>query len=503
MSSDNKLKLNPKYCRVSQYVMTHDEDLAAKLEGLCMYSALSQPVTFLFPQDKAFRKEIVSAEDNQAVKLLGSLIVPLFLPTADSWKAAPEVGSVQGVKYPVLSAAGGKVTLGGEGKVTFTIEKAEDFTLLDKNANAAISVWRLVSGRPPLTGEKFERSAAKARRVKGGGDGEPGLRTRIAMAAELEFAATLRGGRTRTEHPYLTRVCGLLAHLRKRQPALLGALQPLIDWDPVVTFYLFVEPYKTAGGPCMIPDEVIAAWGGVGGFGDCLAAYKAGVACDAKMSPPEAIASRVHAVRQTIFGSDGSRGNKVRLPAMAKASYETLMSKNAIDGASPILPEETVKLVGSAAKKAWQDEMRFLLHSTFQAVRNEPQYNPSEFDVLLDLVRLKAPGNDYVKESKVMDSPLLRSDVAPNFEYAYLAKFINSTDFLYVACPEASVGRISGAADAATDMKVYNRNALALAQLNKMQLAPRSVSAAAIAELQAYYDQKGALPAEVAALAKN
>ncbi len=498
-ASKKKVGTPELFCQIGQYIKAQDPDFHAAFESMCMLGALSPKpgVTFLYPTSAAHRKEIcalVSDDSEKALKMMEALIIPITLLAAEDWQRG-SVGALTGVKYSVVSAAGGKVTLAGEGKESLVLERAADFKQLAKYAAAPrAAVWAILSGRPPLAGDKFERPSGKAHgKIKGGGWGAPPARARLAMTVEAATAAARGAG-----GPYLAKVCGLLAHLKAKNPALFAALAPLIDWDPAVTFYLFVEPYKTSGD-YMIPDAVLADWGGVDGFGDCTAAYKACCEADAKARDPAQIAARVDAVRLQICGADGSSLNKVRTPTMTMAAYEALVSSNKIDGMGPIFSDATLRLIGSPAKKAWQDELRFVLHNALQEVAG--RYEPAEFRNVTEMLRVIRPGNNYAKESSIFNSPLSRTNVAPNADMGYLQRLINCSDFLYVACPEAHVGAPMGAAADPRDLTVYNRNASALAALNATVMPARQgVSAGAIAELRAYVAQFGALPAEVTAL---
>jgi hypothetical protein len=80
-------------------------------------------------------------------------------------------------------------------------------------------------------------------------------------------------------------------------------------------------------------------------------------------------------------------------------------------------------------------------------------------------------------------------------------KFINSTDFLYLPVAPEAVGAAWGSMDP-TDWAVYNRNAVALANLRRVTGMTRAsgISPQALQELRIYAGLHGGLPPEVAAL---
>lgn len=251
MASKKKDQLS-KYCRIFLWLSQQDPDFAGAIRDLCLEGALSPSgrsgVTFLYPKDKEYRAEIVqkaySEEADEAVQLIQSLIVPDCLKTGSDFERGP-VGSRLGVRYVVEKADPKKVVLAGG----VELAPAEDFSPLASRADS-IAVWLVAKGRLPLTGEAY---TPPQRKPKGAGHATGGAepagsaaRATLARTLEAEYAACLAGGEPR-QNPYLKKVGGLLAHLQSNAPEALDRAALALDLDPVIAFYLLVEPYKTAG----------------------------------------------------------------------------------------------------------------------------------------------------------------------------------------------------------------------------------------------------------------
>jgi hypothetical protein len=504
MASKKKPQLE-KFCRIFQWIEQQDAEFAGAIRDLCLEGALSPGgrsagVTFLYPRDKEYRREIVdaaySAEADAAAKMIESLILPdVFLAAAD-WRRG--AGSRAGVKYVVESADAGKVRLAGDVELAL----AEDFHPLARRAGD-IAVWIVTKGRPPLTGDAYAPpSAAKKKRgadVTGGASGgAAGQRAALAAAVEAEFDRCMRADRCATHNPYLAKSVSLLNFLRAKSPETAAMVAPIVDVDPMLTFYLLLEPYKSTGA-YLIPDSVLfgdGAWNGCECFGDAVREYEGHLAADAGAGRDRAaVAAQVDMVRQRI-----SAGRPTALPALVAAAYEALTSRNSIEGMDGVLPEATMRALGGG-KKLWQDELRFIIHAAFAELRTRP-YDPSTFATIVNDLRTKWPGDSYGAELCLANAADMQNNVAPRSDMLALLKFVNSTDFLYVAPLPSAVGAAWGSMNL-SDTAVYNRNAVALADLRRYggMVRASGVSASTMRELEIYAQANGKLPDEVVALA--
>jgi hypothetical protein len=507
-----------KYCRIHQWVSDQDPKFANAIRELCLEGALSggrSGVTFLYPKDEAYRAEIVekafSMDADKAVEMVNSLIIPMYLASGKDF-SEQDIGSRGGVKFDVKSADSGKVKLDGDVELTLS----DDFVPLD-NRQGSLAVWIVSKGRPPLTGAPFKAGAGRPKKTEGGAERKyhggreelaRGDRALLATAVEAAYGQSVLA---RTPNPYLCKSVSLLNYLRLSRPELYGAVLPLIDYEPIVTFYILLEPYKRTG-EYILPNDVLfgeGGWGGAEIYSDAVREYEAHFAAapgaagaDASAVPAiyrdrAAVAAQVDQLRAQF-----ARGSKPRdAPKIVCEMYATLAAQNSIAGLGPILPAATLRII-SGAKKLWQDELRFHLHYTLRELRAAP-FSASEFNSeVVQTLRNMRPGNNYDRETSLTNPGDLQWNTSPSMELLLLNKFVNSTDFLYFAVPPSLVGDWGGDPCDPTDAEVFNCNKEALAQLRRSvgSSRPAGISGGAMAELNHYFEQHGQIPAGVAAL---
>ena len=525
MASKKKGQLS-KHCRIFQWVEAQDPELAGAIRDLCLEGALSPGgpvagVTFLYPKDKAYRAEIVdkaySDDADEAVKLIESLIIPDALVQGSDFNRRP-VGSKLGVKYDVESVSDGKVKLANG----VELSAADDFSPLSSRTSK-LAVWTISKGRLPLKGEAY-KAPAPERRAKiggarhGGADAPLNNRQLLAANTEGEFDRCMREDKCRTHNPYLAKVVGLLNCLKamkEKAGDVLLKVMPILDYDPVVSFYLLLEPYKTQG-EYLIPDSILfgnGAWNGAEAYGNAVTEYEAVFrsmssqqamsATDPQSKEPvvpyifrdrAAVVAQVDVIRQQFGALNPRQG-----PQTVQDVYVVLASQNTIGGMGPVLPDSTKNAL-AGSKKLWQDELRFLVHEALQQMRQMP-YSTDTFSRIVRDLRTAWPGNDYGAEIRLSNVNDLKSNVGPRIELLLLTKFVNSTDFLYMPVAPDVVGGAWGSMDP-TDWQVYNRNAVALGNLRQTTGMVRSagISPQALLELQIYVQTYGQLPPEVMAL---
>jgi len=520
-----------KYCRIFRWIEAKDGGLASAIRDLCMEGALSSGrrpgVTFLYPTE-AVRKKIVdsafSPDPEQAVRLLKAHIIPDSVQTAADFRKG--VGSHLGVKLEVEAASGSSVTLKGGAKLKI----ASDFRSLGKDN---IAVWEVESGEVVLEGPEFSplprgRSdhAGKPRSsVRGGGLND---RQILASTVEGAYDACMRTDRCATRDPYLAHAVSLLNFLEKVYPDQLVKVLPMIDRDPAVTFYLLVEPYKTSGSDYVLDDPILFGdngWNGAEIYTGAVSDFKSFFELVGQQQAPSAedrqsggpvvpyvfrdtqfVRSAIDAVRLEIMGGDGSGMDRVSTPQKIHSAYELLITMNSIGGAQPILPDDTIRAL-PGTKKLWQDELRFMLHAALQEVREEPTYSQNHFADIVRMLRDLRPGNNYSNEASLSSPESFRSNVAAQADFYLLAKFISSTDFLYIPVSAAKVGGAWGDVPVASgrqvfydprNLSVYNAEASKEGYLQRAaangQDAPRPLNRGCVAAVQHYVARYGRLP---------
>ena len=518
-----------KYCRIFQWVEANDDAFARAIHDLCMEGALSagrrSGTTFLFPSAD-LRKEVVkkaySKEPEEAIRLLEAHILSGVARTANDFR---DLGSKLGIKIELESGAGSKATLKGGAQR----EVAADFVPLRKDN---IMVWKVVSGAVPLEGPAFEmarRGRGEPLAVKTGGcEYSAKDRRQLARTVELAFDHCMQKDRCQTADPYLTHTVSLLNFVKQNHPATLPAVLALVDRDPAVTFYLLVEPYKSAGSDYVLRDEVLfgpSGWNGAEVYQSAVTEYQSyfnALAAQQTFTAEDRasgnsvvplafrdssfVRTAVDNVRMQIIGEDGRKANKIQTPKLVREAYAALASGNKIADAQPILPDETLSLV-PGAKKLWQDELRFVLHAAMMELRRAPRYEPQQFTEILEVLRFIRPGNDYGAEAQLSNAELLQGNVNAQSDFLLLLKFINSSDFLYVPVSDEKVGGdwrdipVTEDLYDPSDLRVYNAEASKHRHLESLRArgldAHRGLSPGAIAAIRQYVATHGSLPPEL------
>jgi hypothetical protein len=442
-----KTKLH-KFCRIFLWIEAQDAQFAGAIRDLCMEGHLSPSprltgVTFLYPKED-LRKKIVNLtygdgeeDPEQAIKILESLILPVKGTTAGELESGP-VGSRLGIAYRVTSASQRGVTFEAAGE-TFSAKPSASFKPLRRDN---IAVWELTDGQPPLEGgESFspprpERGSG----VKRGG-APSSFRAECARQVESRYRQAVVSGK-RDTNPYLGCVVSLLKHLEQNQPDKLTALKPLLDRNPVASFYLIVEPYKTSGS-FMVEDDTLEAWGGGELYQDAVSEFKQFFEEPAEGAAyaTERYYSAVAEARQDVLEK-----NPKQLVGAVAEKYQTLCRQNKVGDVDGVLPPATLQLLeGDGTKKQWQDEMRHVIHDRFQKLHGSLLDTASDFDDVRSILQ-QNPGNNYQKELLIVSASMLHKNVKPDTEHRAALSFIQSSDFLYAAQPEQLAHRATASA---------------------------------------------------------
>lgn len=443
-----------KHCRIFQWVEAKDPEFAGAIRDLCLEGVLSPKggagVTFLYPEDGALRAEIVdkaySADADEAVKLIESLVIPDALHTPADFKSRPSVGNRLGVRFSVASAGGSKVLLAGGAELT----PASDFAPLSRRAGT-LAVWKLTSGRVPVAGEKYTPPPRPAKAKTGGAEPAPSS-SRLECIGKVaqDFIAWEAAGHQGPD-PFLAATVGLLHSLK---PDDLARVTPFLDYYPHVTLHLLLEPHKTAGAR-LLSDQAVDEWGGsrvarVGFAQDYLGFMGASSGLTADQA--RARCSDVERVRAGL-----EKGRPQAAIVEALRLYES--------GAfSETLPQASISSL-ARGQKLWMDELRFQYHVLLEGLTRP--HNAVELVRQMADLSAGHPGNDYGSELTLLNKGLIDNDVAPRARLLAACRFICSTDFLYQLVPPEAVGENLGS-PAPDDRNLYNPSAEGLAYLNRL-----------------------------------
>jgi hypothetical protein len=519
MASKKKGQLT-KYCRIFQWLQARDPDFAGAIRDLCLEALLnpsgrSPGVTFLYPKDKAYRDDIIekaySDDANEAAKHIESLIIPDALLQCSDFQRRP-VGSRLGVKYAVESAGQGKVKLANG----VELAAVEDFHTGEWR-EADIAIWYVVKGRLPLSGESY-KPPPRERKAKGGAEGAPLVllnnRQLAASKVEAAFDKTMREGKIHLDHPYLGKVVSLMNYLQHHSPDTFQTVLPILDYDPIVSYYLLLEPYKNpSSGPYLIPDSLVegeGGWNNADAYGNAVEEYVAlftnlpnsqvTSATDLQTGDPVIpyvfrdqpyIATQVDLVRQQC------EANPRNIQSIIEDAYALLGGQNTVGGVGPILPTSTKGAI-AGSKKFWQDQFRFIVGMAIQRMYSGP-YSTATFDKIIVDLRLAHPGNNYGSEVNLTD--LMKASAVKTAAFMVASKFVRSTDFLYTPPSPNTIGANQASMDDPTDSNVLNRNAIAFSRLRKTGGMVRTdLTPKARQEIEHYVRTNGSLPPSVLAL---
>ncbi len=472
-----------KHCRIFQWVEAKDPEFAGAIRDLCLEGVLSPGkggagVTFLYPEDAAYRADIVaktySDDADAAVKLIEALIVPDALHKASDFQAR-KVGNRLGVPFVVEGVNGGKVRLAGGAELA----QANDFSPLERRAGK-VAVWKL-TGRVPAEGSGYAPPARVAKTKRGGAEPAGGAH-RLAHIAKVaqDFLDWETGGHQGPD-PFLAASVGLLHSLG---PEDLRRVTPFLDYYPHVTLHLLVEPHKTTSGH-LLSDQAITNWGGARVARDSFAEDYLGF-MRGGLSVEQA-RSRRGEVERARAGLERSR------PQAAIAEALHLYDTGAFTDS---LPRESAEAL-APGRKLWMDELRYQFHVLLEGLTRP--HNPSELVHQMAELCSSHPGNDYARELSIMNKRLIDSDVAPRARLLAACRFIRSTDFLYQLAPPEAVGDNLGSPQP-DDVNPYNPSAEGLAYLNRAASArvggggADCLSPQARRELELYVRLHGKLP---------
>ncbi|CAB5212864.1 unnamed protein product [Rhizophagus irregularis] len=425
-------------------------------------------LTFLFPKDKKFHEELkekvfndFGSEAEEAVKMIKSLIIPDLLRTSANFLQR-EVGNILNVPFVVEKIEDSKVIL--EGGVE--LSPAKDFRPLPADANLA--VWYVNKGRPPTEGEGYKKPRRVRQRTSkkmGGSNYNPTKsmhRINITTSVEREYATTIDYANSFSQNnPYLNTVVGLLTFLKNNHTPEYEKILPVIDYDPLVTYYLLMEPYKTRG-EFLIEDNVLfgdGKWNGSRNANSTLSDFKAFFQAfdqsTADMNSQTDQKSYVFVRNSSLLSHmEGIRTDLndpyygLNIPDKVISFYTQLSNSNSIENMGPVFPDSTYKGL-AGLKKLWQDEFRFWAHYAHQSILNEkntnemPNARSQAFYEMVSCIRTNWLGNNYDNERFITKKNTYVRNVAPNLDLQFLLTFVCSSDFLYIPRPPSVMQSIA------------------------------------------------------------
>lgn len=215
---------------------------------------------------------------------------------------------------------------------------------------------------------------------------------------------------------YLSTVAGLVKYLQSVSYDRFDMVKNLVDYNPVISFYILVQPFRKAQSvPYLIDDETMAAW---------VASDLCNMAMvDAKaylLSLGVKKQRTVNAARVAILQLDTTDQMKL---ALKKAYLDTYKSNQA-----------------AADFAMAADEFRFFMAAYFDGLWKD--FSQARFREILDFVQYCMPGNDLEAESYLLKLNVDATGseaILKNVLGLQLLRFLNSSASLYYSSEVGNV----------------------------------------------------------------
>ena len=448
--SNKKFKV---FCHIFDYVESADPELAELLKGTCADMSLRSTkgkggLTLLIPEDKGYRKEISDfaysdkpEEANKATDMLNALIFRDVFKTPSDWIAKKDDipnGLIPSQHVEIDSATATEIVFKNGARAT------PDKGFKDSSKKQILAVWRLTSGKMPVTTDK----PAKLKYMKSGKEiGSYELTTTMAQSSRHQIAIEVeneyflnqvqvrKGGQYR--NVYLEYIASFLHHvIQKDMNLMYEKILPLISLDKL-DFYVLIEPHKF-GGNYLISDVIINNWWSSREMCDVLSMIQT-VQKLLNSSPSDSLIykdragllNRIHSTRKLAFET---RPRSIIDPI--EAVYKQLEDNNTIDGAGPVYPDALYQYYKSEpGLKLIHDELRYTSFLRFKALEQSAIFDHGALDKLLNDIGecLYASTEGERATSKLLlNKKVLKYLISPNDVVTEIGMFVNSTMFLYV-----------------------------------------------------------------------
>lgn len=206
--------------------------------------------------------------------------------------------------------------------------------------DSKISVWRIEQGKMPLDGQKMKIGKVIPKKVE---DDAP--RDKLAQRLENKYD---RGN----THAFLDYMAVLMRIIKDEDKALYSSLVYMLDPSPIVSFYLFVEPFKNGG--FIIPSYILKKVSSK--LPNSLRSWKSNF-----ITPPnhDEVKELVDEIRNNITSEVGPKGQLEQI----KLAYDEFANG---DGIFQKMPTEVQRFYKqNAGIKLWQDGARHLIRKAF------------------------------------------------------------------------------------------------------------------------------------------
>jgi hypothetical protein len=496
-----------KACRIFQWVERADPTFASVIRELCLEYALDARggVTFLFPPAHC-REAIVAAAESDApesaVLMIKALIIPEHVTSLGDF--ARPLGNLNGL--PFRPASGG-FSAGG---ASFSVSAAAPaFTALGERPIAVYAVSGQVPPTVVAVGEAERYAPVPHQRPRVGGSGAAPAGWRATYAETL--ARTPVG--PANPSPHLAAVASLLCWLREREPDTYTAVLPLLDYEPIITFYILLEPHKTSGEP-LLSDAVLGAAAGVpewasghyfgpqGARAVIMAAAADATRLPCRLSVYASIDARRTMIQREYTGRDLAV-EVVNATNMLQMQNRIVVKNDHLNiTEDSVYPPATAALLAKRPEGylAWLNEMRCHVGAMLASCRVNGVGPSSVFFFYSHVMR----GNDYTGERPLTDPKKLDTSVSLWTEVTAIGVYLYTDNFLYLG-PRTDAPLVASAPERSIPSVAVNRAASARATLEGARddlsgTRPGHAGDVAAALTKLLQSTGGVLPDEVAAV---
>lgn len=482
------------FCRIIDYVESVDTELAELLRGTCADMSLGSlkgkpGITFLMPQDKAFRKKIADLaysdkiEDaNKACDMLNACIFRDVFKTPSDWmnKRDDIPNALLPSQHVEVENVSGKEVIFKSGA-----KAVVDDGFKDASKKSNLAVWKLVSGELPVTTDKPAKlKYAKKKGGKGGKSGgydAPGqdvqnIRFKIAVAVENMYmmdqlnksmgsaivGAHETGGfgpavpyTQRRRDVYLEYTMSLVNYLMNvsyDEHLLYGKVLPMISFQKI-DFYNLVQPHTFRGEDAyLIPTGIIISWWTSQSTSFNLQNVIDQVSQKLSNAPTTWRSAKVYSDRRAVLhAADEKRqqinqlvGNRSRsMPDMIIDAYKELNENNAIGGLSDIFPQPLADFYkAEPGLKVMQDELRYLTFLQFEALERNPDFDHGHFETIINMIaeyQHAVTSDERERTLKLNNKYTMKYLIQPTEKIQEIRVFVNSTHFMYIPLSSADV----------------------------------------------------------------
>lgn len=478
MASDKKRV--QKYCKIYNWIKDNDEEFADVMDQLCLdriadTSPKHPSITFLMPKGKLRDKIIELAYSNspeEAVNMIVSLVLPYGYSSVEDFERASSTKKV-GNKLKYLFP---EITKTGKNSVNFgnklEISLVKKFVPRDK---LRIYVWQIDSGEPPNNYNKYVElqeyklpdfsKKPNAKKVSGGAKDsilydniitvDKDRKSRLDFAKKIEDMVINQINKKAIDpleiyRPFVTELLTIVFQFHKNTSI---KIRPLLDIEPMITFYLIVEPYKVVGDYVVCSDVFNSTLfstilNQVFGSGidpnTYLKKYKS-VLDDYNFNDNSSVFTKpmdIIELSNYIRNKLLTENDSTTLPTEIIKIYNTLESDNemTIDNETigNIFPKslyEHYKL--NHNKKLWQDEYRFIMYRCIKNIKSEfAPYRLPIYQELINNISTEFRGNDYSSELCVMNnfSKTSSLNTCIKDKIKMMQLFVSCSSFLYIGC---------------------------------------------------------------------